>query len=231
MSHRIATMSTITGRMKNNINGRNFTHSQAVISELDALARAAEALDTVYKTRDPYQTQAYHDRNVSVASNRLAKRVDAATEKVGNIIQSGIRDIEARIAAKTKLKPGVHDQEIRQIFRSKTSTQQIEMLRNCIENGDSETLSALLIAPTSITGLAAEMVSRFKEAFEMKQAPEEFEERSALMEDFSTSYSVMQVARQFSTELLDPKAVQAAEIAKEKAVEANAAFESTVNTI
>jgi hypothetical protein len=202
-----------------------------VVSELDALARAAEALAAVHKTPDPYQTQAYHDRNVSAASNRLAKRVESASEKVNNIIRTGLHDVDARIAAKTKLKPGVHDQEIRQIFRSKTSTQQLEMLRNCIENGDSETLSALVLAPTSITGLAAEMVSRFKDAFELKLAPEEYNERVALIEDISTSHSVVQVARQFSTELLDPKAVREAEAAKEKAVEANTAFESTVNTI
>lgn len=207
-----------------NPTGRNFTHYNNLVGEVNALVRGTEALTELFKSPNPYETKAANDHRVAQASAKLAKRADEAMAKMNEIAQRGFTDLSNRIDKLSGLKPGAYDQEIRSIFRSKSEGDKVRALNAALDAGDAELLSAILLAPTVVSGVSKEMSSHFRNAHEQRTAPAEFEERAQLSEGIQDTLAIIDTTRKAASEFLNPDSMRLAEEQAAKAAAAVAAF-------
>ena len=229
MSHRVAAIQTIIQNMEKRMEGRTHTHPRALLSEMKALSQSAQALNSMYSNPDPYQTPANNDKRVAQASAKLRQRVESGLDKLNDILRTGVIDLEDRIAARTGLKPGAHDAEIRQVFRSVRPEDRLNFINNAPEAADAATLSAILTAPHVLTGIDQDIQSRYLQHYQTKKAPEEVAEREMLNETLNAAWTVRDTARKLSDELLDPAKLREAEKQEELANQAKATFESSLS--
>jgi len=197
-------------------------HMSALFGCAKGLLSAVEALADLHANRDPYLSPASNDKRIAEASRRLALKADAALGELNDHARAGVTEIEATIQKKANLIPTGYAAEIRAVFRSMDADSAQGFLRKAVESGDAETITALCCAPYSVTGIEPQMASRFRQFHEERSAPEECRQRGDLMDALSEAVMAVQLAREASTEFLNPEALRRAEEAAKRNEEAAA---------
>jgi len=232
MSHpRVSALIALLERIESSQSKKSHPHSRAIVGEVRSLTQAAQGLASMFGNPDPYETAAKNDKKVADSSRKLSQRVDTALDRWNQIFQAGSIDLDMRVNEKANLKAGPYDTEIRQVFRSMSTKDRAAFLSKSLKDADAATLSALLLAPPSVTTLDPEMVSQLRESYIAKVAPDEIAERDALMQDMDTAMTMIGVARKLSTELLNPAKLREAEAAEQLAKNAQAKFDSALNPV
>lgn len=185
------------------------------------LADAAEALHTLRLTRDPTQPEIAHVKRVCLAAERLGKDITATLNGIIKITGDGHASIDGRIAAKTKLQPDSYASEVRAVYRGMTPTEQMQLLKELVDQNRAAELAAIIKAPTSLTGMSDEHRQRWEATFTAKHAPDEVAEKAALEEAFGDAMVSTKTAGELADAYADP--VKLAEITKAEEVAAAAA--------
>jgi len=191
-----------------------------VVRHVVRLADAAEALYNLRVTRDPTQTPDAHTKRVGLAAERFNKDITATFNHINKVIGDWERDIAARIAAKTNLVPDAYAAEIRAVYRSKSPTEQMELINEFVAQNRAAELAAVIKAPASLTGMSDEHRARYEAAYVAKHAPGEVAEKEALEDAFNDALVVTNTAGALAKAYSDPDKL--AEIAKAEAVAATA---------
>lgn len=210
--------------------GKGGTEAQINLhSHTARLADAAKALSALHSVRNPTETEGAHIKRVATAAQKMAKEVEAARERVQKTAHDGLSLLQARIAAKTNLKPDAYAAEVRAVFRTLPHTEQVKLLSELIDQARGPEFAAIVKAPRTITGLQEDMRAKFESAYISRHAAEELLDEAAIKEAAEAASVAVETAGLFAAEYNDP--AKLAEISKAEAAAAAAAkaFDSTVN--
>src|SRR5258708_7149769 len=185
------------------------------------LADAAEALEILRTTRNPLETEAAHAKRVGIAAERFNKDVTVTLNHLLKVTGDGHANLDARILKKTQLIPDrIYEAEVRAVYRSKSPTEQMHLLKEFTDQNRGPELAALVKAPSSLTGMSDEHRQRWESAFIAKHASEELVERAALEDAFSDALVSTKTAGELADAYADP--VKLAAIVKAEAIAAAA---------
>jgi hypothetical protein len=226
---KVRALRAIAERLTAKLPGEGHAASHQVHHHVTRLADAAEALHTLRLTRDPSQTDAAHTKKVCLAAERLNKDVTATLNGILKITGDGHANIDARINAKTKLNPDAYASEVRAVYRSKSATDQMQLLKEFVDQNRAAELAAIIKAPTSLTGMSEEHRQRWESAFIAKHAPEELAERALLEDAFSDATVSTRTAGELATAYSDPLKLAAIQKAEAVAAAAQQAFDAKVS--
>jgi len=205
--------------------GRGETHKPSswqrnMAVSLSRMLDSTSALRNVSSSRDPYATDAMHEKRILEASGRVTKHLDATVDQINAIARDALNSVEERISAKAPLAPSKFDGEIRAIFRDMKPAARHKAIEAAIEQMDSETLSALLTAPAVVTGISKDETSRYINEYRQKVAPDEFAEQIEVFRRIDEALLLVEVARKDADESANPLRVAAADKEQQRASEA-----------
>jgi hypothetical protein len=221
--HRVAAMETLTQRMTENVPA-NHQHAQKMIDVVVQLKNSVKALGQLYETPDPTVTRAAHDKRVQSAATKLSDQRRSSFQRIQDILQQGMRDIDARIDAKVNLKPNEFAAEIRAMFRNLKPGEQATLLSKLAIGNKGPEIAAIICAPAVLTGISDELQMRYQDQIISIHARAEFEEKKALMDAFQPALVATDVAKDTAADFSDPARLAAIEHGEAAAAAAIAAF-------
>jgi len=195
-------------------------HHPKFVAKLGSIGLTLDALQQVVRARDPYMPDAVHKRRVLDASQKAERHIAKINSELNEVANNAIVDISARMEAKVGLKPSRFDAEIRSAHQGKKIHEKLAALQTALDNDDTDTLAAFLLAPKALTGLEKEHVTRYMQALQMKKAPDEHREMEAIFATLSDSIAAAGVARKAAIDAADPAAVEKADTEAKQAADA-----------
>lgn len=194
--------------------------------EVNRIRLHAEALDRAAANRDPTKTPAAHEVEIAKAARQLDRQALACLQRCGEIFRAASLDVDARIAERANLKPDAFAAENRTAFRELDNAGRSKLVKELIDQGRGPELAAILKAPQLLTGLPADRLARYEEAFIAKHAAAELGERETIEAAFNEMCAASQAASLFVKELTDPNKLAEIERGVEAAKDASAALQS-----
>ena len=216
-AYTVAAINTYAGRIRGRLPAEGHSHARQLETEVTKLANSATALGRVFDTQSPTE-----------AAKVFGGQVSATRDRIHAILKTGLEDIDGRARKTTGLKADRFEEEIRATFRSLDQDQKHSLLGELAENGKGAELAAIIDAPTVVTGITKEDVTRYREALETKHAPAEYRERNALTEAFIEAFDATTQGADLAGSLGDPARLALIERGEAAAAEALAAFNTAV---
>lgn len=200
------------------------THQRALYSTIARLATGLDALQTLHATRSPTETEGSHVKRVMTAAQKLDKNITETYNRLSEISREGHAEINSRIGQKVKLIPDQYAAEIRAQYRAMSSTEQVKLLGELVENNRGAEFAAIVKAPGILTGLSEDMGARFEAALLVKHARAEVEEREMLNEALDAAMLAAKTAGEAANLFTDPVALAKITADEAKAASAAAKF-------
>lgn len=197
--------------------------------EVTKVKSGLEALENLHSARNPLDSQAAHERRISTAAQKFANEVKSSSERMYSILRDGLNDIERRVGNKINLTPDAYGAEVRQVFRSMSSSDQIKMLNTLVQQGRGPELAAILKAPETLTGMSKDMQDKYTAAVYSTHAPAEYAEQLALLDVISDASVITPVALNAAKSFTDPMLLASIEKAEKAAKAADADFQNALN--
>lgn len=227
-AYTVAAINTYAGRIRGRLPAEGHSHARQLETEVTKLANSATALGRVFDTQSPTETADAHEKKIAAAAKVFGGQVSATRDRIHAILKTGLEDIDGRARKTTGLKADRFEEEIRATFRSLDQDQKHSLLGELAENGKGAELAAIIDAPTVVTGITKEDVTRYREALETKHAPAEYRERNALTEAFIEAFDATTQGADLAGSLGDPARLALIERGEAAAAEALAAFNTAV---
>ncbi|MDP1550515.1 MAG: hypothetical protein Q8L97_10205 [Nitrosomonas sp.] len=224
----VAALDAIIERVSSNLPVCGQSASNKLHFEIQRLRTAVNALHTLNSARSPTETEAAHIKKVSLAAKRLGAEVATARTRVSETTRLGLLEIDERIAQKIDLRPNGYAAEIRAAFRNLDYVKQISLLDELASSNRGPELAAIIKAPTLLTGIDPDLVSKFTELVIQKHAPAEFQEQFDLMEVMNSALTAVSVGETVAGEFLDPVVLAKIEAGESAANEAEVAFTNSL---
>ena len=158
-------------------------------TEVKRLLLGAEALIDLQATPDPQLSPGEHRRRVADSGKNFQNEVVAARYRIQSNAKSALDEIAGRIAENVRLIPDHSAPEVRTRFRDMDSTDQEKLLRDLIDGNRASELAALTECPALMSGLSAELQTKFRKAFIEKYAPAELDDRIVVLEALNNAVS------------------------------------------
>lgn len=197
-------------------------------AEINRLRQGVEALDTVFASRNPVETEAAHTKKVATMARKLDQEVTAAINRAGMILKEGSHNLQRRIDERVNLKPDAFAAEIRATFRAMSRKDQLKLMGELVRENRGPELAAIVKAPSILTGLSADEQARFEQAILGMHAPDEMAEMADLNEAFEVSLTATRVAGTFANSLTSPGKVAAIEKGEAASEAALSAFDQAL---
>jgi hypothetical protein len=197
--------------------------------QLTRLTEGAEALHTLFVTRDPTITDGAHIKRTTLAAERLGKETTATINRLSSAFQDGLADLTRRIAAKVHLVPHPDAAEIRAVFRGMNTTERTALLGKLVAEGRGPELAALVKTSGLLTGLSPEHQQRYEAAFISQHAPDEAAEEAALKAAFDDALVSTRVAGEIAAAYANPAKLAEIAAAEKAAAAAASAFNEKVS--
>lgn len=194
---------TMVSRITSGLPGTGQTHARNIASTIQGLAVSAEALAKVYDSKSPTETEDAHHKKVVTAAKAFGGQAERVRDRLHEIVQAGMRDIEARSRAKTGLKANEYAGEIRAVIRNMPTDTKLALFNELAEEGRGAELAAVIDAPALLTGVTVEMQQRAKEVLETVHAKAETDERDKLSQVFAEAYDVVSMCANAARQLGD----------------------------
>jgi|GEM_PF-4763394 len=215
-------LSAITGKCSAGlINGRTKT---AYIQLLNVAVKVA-AMEDIAARRFPEDNEAKHQRRVANAATSLKTMVEQMQSSVSKQIAELRNQINREIEVATRLEPRVSGQEVRSVLRGLDESERMQAIKESIEGGDSEVLSAVFHGNDLTSGFKREVRNQLVGVYQRKMAPELFDELETVSELEESSGVFFGVAEKAANSAFDPKYIEKIAEEERRAVEAQRKFE------
>jgi hypothetical protein len=192
-----------------------------MLGEVAQVQRAVEAMERTLDNRNPGDSDLTHKRHSAEAGKRLAKALEASRKKTTEVLNQHMAGLRGQLEDATGLKGENSPQdtiargEIRQVVRGMDPSERAAVLRRAVEDRDTDTLSALMLASPLLTGLDKELVARMRESYERQVAPEVKDELDALLEADCAAQSALRAADKAAQEVQNEEFLAQAQAAKD----------------
>jgi hypothetical protein len=199
-------MNEMVVRCGSGVTDKSHPSRQAMVREVAAVSKAAEAFAAFVATPDPTRTQAANDKARIEAARKLQARTDAGSEEVSRLLRSATIELEKKMIAAAKLVPDGYAPEVRNYFRTLSRSSQQRLLQELVtEEGRGPELAAILDAPRCTTGLGPEDAGRYRTAAFDLHAHADWVEMQGVQETALAAFEIVDIARRYSAENVDPR--------------------------
>ena len=190
------------------------------------LAARALALDLMASNRDPTETPEAHTLCMSRAASKLSPAIAEARTDATAALNAAADRLRHAVREATGLNGDVHrGAEIRAHRKGLKNAERLELIQRAMAARDSETLSAVFMAPAYLCGLSDEIQARFREDFERTSAPDAFAAFTDFQAVDAVHLTLVKTAEGFIGELLNPAGVARIVADQQAASAAQAAFD------
>ena len=203
---------------------------KAVNAKLAAAAGAVLQLEKLAANRNPMETDAAHAKRVASAAGQLKAKIARLEGELAEETQRQRERLNREIQEKARLAPSQHAAEIRAALRAADEKTRLKVARDALAEPESgaEILAAIAEGNSVTTGLSDATRRQFVELFQKTQAPELFEELSAMDEILEHAPQIVGIAKQASAEAVNPAYIEEISAAEKAAQEAQDAFSQSV---
>jgi len=198
--------------------------------EVGMLDEAARALRDLHATRNPTETDGAHTKRVATAAQKFAKEIEAARERAAKVARDGLAGIEAQISTKAKLVPDAYAAEVRAMWRGMTSTEQVRLLSELIEQNRGPEFAAIVKAPRTLTGMPEAQRQHYEAAYVEKHAGPELLDRRGVADALEAANVAAGVAAEIASAYNDPGTLRDIARAEAAAAAASKKFDAAVGS-
>ena len=225
-AHQVPAIAHIAKRLAESVGDNH--HARVILSELNRIHGAAEALDRVRLNRSPLDTPEAHMKKVADMARKFDRETTAAINRMSTALREGTADLQRRVGDKVKLTPDRYEAEVRSVFRNMPDVDRLKFLAQLVDENRGPELAAIVKAPLSLTGIKEDIRSRFEEAIIAKHAPAEFDQLQSLGSVHSEALAVTNVASDFTKAITNPAELARIERGASEAADAGTAFDQAL---
>lgn len=163
-------------------------------AEVKRLSLGSEALIALYSTPDPQLAPEEHRRRVADSGKNFQNEVVSARYRIQSNAKTALDKIAGRIAEKVRLIPDHSAPAVRTKFRNLNTLDQEKLLGDLVDGNRASELAALTECPALMSGLTAELQTKFRKAFIARHAPSELDDRSIVLDALNNAVTAADVA-------------------------------------
>lgn len=163
-----------------------------------------------------------HALNVGKAAARLKALTETAAEAVSKKATAAEGSFESALREHSKLTSGPFAVEIRKRVHDLKPGEKVKIIQTMIENKDGASLSAILDAPSILTGLSSEDLGRLREQYFQAACPDIFNERDRFRDLIEHVQTAIKTSISAALEYSDPVKLRALELREAEAAKAQA---------
>jgi hypothetical protein len=202
--------------------------TRPVYAELYNILLPVDGIEKMARSRNPLDTEAAHAKKVALAAEKMRQSFDRSRERVERLRDASLAAIDADINAKTRLQSTSQSAEIRAVLRQMDNPARLAALVKAIDSKDSATLAAIADGNQITTGLDDEVRLRLLDTYNMRTAPDLYDERKRLMEISDHVPTLFNTAMNAAREATDPAFIAEINELEAKAKAAEADFAQTL---
>jgi hypothetical protein len=202
--------------------------TRPVYAELTTILLPVDGIEKMARSRNPLDTEAAHAKKVALAAEKMRQSFDRSRERVERLRDASLAAIDADINAKTRLQPTAQSAEIRAVLRQMDNPARLAALVKAIDAKDTATLAAIADGNQITTGLDDEVRLRLLDTYNMRTAPDLYDERKRLLEISDHVPSLFNEAMAAARDATDPAFIAEINELEAKAKAAESDFAQTL---
>ena len=207
------------------------THARSLQTHVNQMIRSVEGLENFSANKSPKDTDAGHTLKIAAQAKRLKTETARWEKSLNDNVRRGIDELDRAITEKAGLRETLHGSEIRTALRGMSFQERSEILNAALKAGDGATIAAISEAPGLLSGVTADMQTRYREGIMESLAPEETAAKSDLLESFSAGMTALGIVNKSIESGYDPVQLRKIEEAEAKSTDASRSLESSYHPV
>jgi hypothetical protein len=206
-------------------------YARSLQIHVNQMIRSVEGLENFSANKSPKDTDAGHTLKIAAQAKRLQTETARWEKVLNDNVRQGIDELDRAITEKSGLRENLHGAEIRAAFRGMSLKERSEALNSALKAGDGATIAAISEAPALLSGVTADIQTRYREGIMAALAPEETAAKAELFESFDAGLIALGLVNRSIASGYDPVKLREIEQAEAKSADASRSLESSYNPV
>lgn len=200
-----ATLSAMLLRMVSHAGGGSRAGVSEILGDMRRMTDAVSSLATISESRDPDLSPEARQKKVFLAAQKLEGVLPTVTSRLDALETETRQKFDAAFTEHSGLVSSSRAGEIRQYLREmKNAGERTLFVQEIFKSGDSESLGAILFAPSYLSGLDSSTHSTLRGQVEAQRIPEIARSREIFAELSSNLRTALGVANQAARDFSNP---------------------------